>query len=238
MKFLAMAIFSASVLAVASAGPAKARGHHRIISCNHLGCFDHRPAWQPRRAYRKAARKHRRHARPRAHYHRHAHYRQISSKSARYQRKSAHIRRATASRPGLIEIRSAGGHFAKVASAFAGRFQAFVRDLESGGFRIRFMGGWRSWGSCRGCDAHPRGRALDIDQTARNVTVQRLPANVTQIAARHGLCHGAVWNNPDAGHFEVASGSRSVRCRQIAEAKSWPERMGEVKAASAGVSPF
>lgn len=105
---------------------------------------------------------------------------------------------------GLAAIRSVNGRVAYVAASAAGRFQAFIHDLEATGYRIGVMGGWRRHGSCRGCNMHPRGLALDIDQVARNRTTRQLPGSVSAIAARHGLLHGAVWRNPDAGHFEVA----------------------------------
>jgi hypothetical protein len=54
---------------------------------------------------------------------------------------------------------------------------------------------------------HPRGLAIDINQTGRNRVTHRFPAGVTAMAERHGLLHGAVWNNADAGHFELMSAS-------------------------------
>lgn len=121
----------------------------------------------------------------------------------------------------LATVRSASGKTAKVAARYRAAFQALIDDLESQGYRIEFMGGWREWRSCRRCDAHPAGRAIDINQTARNRVTRRFPSDVTRIAARHGLCHGAIWGDADRGHFEVADVSRSTACRVLAR-KSWP----------------
>jgi hypothetical protein len=121
----------------------------------------------------------------------------------------------------LVTVRSATGKTAKVAARYRAAFQALVDDLEASGYHVDFMGGWRAWGSCRNCNAHPAGRAIDINQTARNRVTRRFPSGVTEIAARHGICHGAIWGNPDRGHFEIADASRSTQCRAIAN-KGWP----------------
>jgi hypothetical protein len=119
-----------------------------------------------------------------------------------------HVSRGGASCGGtLTAVRARSGATACVASNAARNFQAFVSDLESTGYRIDFMGGWRRHGSCRECNMHPRGLAIDINQTGRNRVTRRLPAGVTEMAERHGLLHGAVWSNADAGHFELMSAS-------------------------------
>ena len=104
----------------------------------------------------------------------------------------------------LVTIKSKAGPTAKVARSAAPKFQAFIDELEATGYRIRFMGGWRRHGSCRGCVMHPRGLALDINQTARNRVTDRFPAGIGQMAKRHGLFSGGGWRStPDTGHFEV-----------------------------------
>lgn len=120
-------------------------------------------------------------------------------------------RRAPAAKPGLVKIVAPhSGRTAWLAPAAAPKFQAFVNELEASGYRVGVMSGWRRSGSCRGCDMHPRGLALDIDQTGRNIMPKgkRFPAGVTAMAARHGIGHGAIWSNPDTGHFELMAGSR------------------------------
>lgn len=128
----------------------------------------------------------------------------------------------------LATVRSASGKTAKVGVRWQTQFQGLIDDLEAEGYRIEFMGGWRKWGTCRKCDAHPKGRALDINQTARNRVTRRFPSDVTRIAARHGLCHGAIWGNADRGHFEVADASRSTKCRAVAR-KGWPRIVEQEK---------
>lgn len=107
----------------------------------------------------------------------------------------------------LSAVRTNSGAIACVASSAAGAFQGFVSALEATGYRIDFMGGWRAHGSCRLCNMHPRGLAIDINQTGRNRVTHRFPAGTTELAARYGLLHGAVWDHPDTGHFELLSES-------------------------------
>lgn len=133
-----------------------------------------------------------------------------------------HSRRVTdANGNWLVTIKASNGRTAKVAARYSSQFQGFIADLELAGYRIDFIGGWRAHGSCRRCDAHPAGRAIDVNQTARNRVTRRLPPNITTIAARHGLCHGAIWGNPDRGHFEVAEKSRATSCHRFAR-EHWP----------------
>jgi hypothetical protein len=107
----------------------------------------------------------------------------------------------------LSMVRAHSGATACVASRAVAAFQSFVNALEATGYRIDFMGGWRAHGSCRACNMHPRGLAIDINQTGRNRVTRRLPAGVTALAAQYGLLHGAVWDHADAGHFELLSES-------------------------------
>lgn len=109
----------------------------------------------------------------------------------------------TADAHGLSRIGACGAH-AYVSSSYAGRFQGFVNELCRSGYPIKSMGGWRSRGSCRGCNMHPRGLALDVNQFARNYVRPRMGGNVSAMARRHGLYPGAYFSSPDTGHFEVA----------------------------------
>jgi hypothetical protein len=124
-----------------------------------------------------------------------------SFRGHRIARARDHHRGAVAS---LVTVKTAAGISITVAAKAADNFTGFVSDLVSAGYRISFMGGWRAHGSCRRCDMHPRGLAIDINQTGRNRVTRAFPAGVTAMAARHGLTHGAVWGNPDQGHFELA----------------------------------
>jgi hypothetical protein len=107
----------------------------------------------------------------------------------------------------LSTVRASSGAIACVASAAASAMQGFVSALEATGYRIDFMGGWRAHGSCGRCDMHPRGLAIDINQTGRNRVTRSFPPGVTALAARYGLLHGAVWKHADTGHFELLSAS-------------------------------
>jgi hypothetical protein len=117
------------------------------------------------------------------------------------------VRRASGCGGGLSIVRASSGAIACVASSAVGAMQGFVSALEATGYRIDFMGGWRAHGSCRRCDMHPRGLAIDINQTGRNRVTHRFPPGVTQLAAHYGLLHGAVWQSADTGHFELLSAS-------------------------------
>ncbi len=79
-------------------------------------------------------------------------------------------------------------------------FVCLIEKLEAAGYKIDFMGGYAERGNS---SAHPTGNALDINQTGRNVVTRRFPAGVAQMASACGLVHGAMWDRPDQGHFEM-----------------------------------
>lgn len=125
-------------------------------------------------------------------------------------------RKITAGR-GMITIKTPSGKCFVVAREHAKAFHGFVAELEAAGYKIDAIGGYAyrridprycrgGWRSC--LSNHARGKAIDINQISRNRVTRPLPANVTEIAARHGLKHGAVWNSPDQGHFEISSPAR------------------------------
>lgn len=97
-------------------------------------------------------------------------------------------------------IVASSGAKASVSMAAKPRFTCLLNKLEAVGYHVDFMGGYASRGNS---SAHPTGNALDINQTARNVVTRRLPSNATEMARDCGLVHGAVWSNPDQGHFEM-----------------------------------
>jgi len=110
------------------------------------------------------------------------------------------VAKPAAPRAGMQEI-SCGGKPIKVAPTMATRFAGLCAELVGRGYKIEFVGGWRP-GTCSFASRHPCGGAIDINQTARNVVTQRLPADINAIARRHGLLHGGEWRHADAGHFE------------------------------------
>lgn len=113
-------------------------------------------------------------------------------------------------RPGFVAIRTSSGVRAVVAEKFAARFVGFLRDLEATGYRVTEMGGY-SYRRIRGrriLSQHAFGRALDVNQLARDVVSIRMDrAQVSKLARANGLCSGGDWpwrvGGPDLGHFEV-----------------------------------
>jgi hypothetical protein len=151
-------------------------------------------------------------------------------------------RRASGCGGNLSTVQARSGAVACVASAAAGAMQRFVSALESTGYRIDFMGGWRIHGSCRRCDMHPRGLAIDINQTGRNRVTRAFPPGVTALAARYGLLHGAVWQHADTGHFELLSASPTRYAHRhdfaaYASADHTRGRNGRRRAAALGGAP-
>lgn len=102
---------------------------------------------------------------------------------------------------------SAQGRSITVASSAAPKFRCLLSKLGDAGYPVLTLGGLASHGHIRG-SKHYSGRAIDINQVRRNVVLRPLPARATAMAESCGLVHGAVWRNPDQGHFEVAGGGR------------------------------
>jgi hypothetical protein len=110
------------------------------------------------------------------------------------------------------------GARARVGTAYAARFQAYIDDLENNyGARVLFMNGIRP-GRCTLSSEHPCGKALDVCQLRRGVVDQRchLPGRVVlgQIAASHGLFEGGRWCRSDYGHVQV--GVTAPACAELA----------------------
>jgi hypothetical protein len=112
-----------------------------------------------------------------------------------------------AAKNGMVTLKTKSGQRYTVAAHAANAFAGFVNWLESTGYRIAFIGGYsrRKIAGTNIWSHHARGAAIDINQTARNKVTRPLPRNVTAMAAKFGLKHGAVWSDPDAGHFELIS---------------------------------
>lgn len=108
----------------------------------------------------------------------------------------------------IVTVRAKSGSTARVASSHASNFQCLIDSLEAEGYRIQFMGGYRSGTCAPPRYKHPCGLALDINQTDRNVVTRRLPSNANQLARTCGLFHGAIWQYADGGHFEVPNRQR------------------------------
>lgn len=118
-------------------------------------------------------------------------------------------------RPGaeaeLTTIRLPSGARFTVASKVAPQFQAFLTELEQGGYKLNpeKSGGYNDRniaGSARKSQ-HAFGNAIDLnwDVNAQGQSKHDLPENIRDIAAKHGIVWGGTFSNPDPMHFEVAS---------------------------------
>jgi hypothetical protein len=139
-----------------------------------------------------------------------------SSAIARYHHR--HFSAAPSDASGNVVSHKTGAT-ARVSSAHAGQFQAYVDDIEARGGIVRFMGGIRR-GHCSSSSMHPCGRALDVCQTGRGRVDARchLPSRheLAHIAAAHGLFEGGQWCHSDYGHAQV--GVSAAACGQHRDA--------------------
>jgi hypothetical protein len=102
-------------------------------------------------------------------------------------------------RGNLVDCKT--GASTSVSARMLPRAQCLLAWLDAAGYRIGEMGGCGA--RPYNASAHPTCNALDINQLARNRVSLRFPAGVTDAAENCGLVHGAVWSNPDTGHFEM-----------------------------------
>lgn len=193
----AAAIFAAAV-------PSAADAAAKIITCNRFGCSDRVPVSPGADSG---------HALKRAGVARHSHHvRKIAVRPSLP--RFAGVAMARIGGAVLATIDCAGVPV-RVAAAAGPRFEAFCRDMAAAGYPARpgWTSGYRPRGSCRGCDMHPRGLAIDFDQRARDRVVVAMPRRaVSAIAARHGLISGGDWCHGDLGHFEVDTGRNARPC--------------------------
>jgi hypothetical protein len=122
---------------------------------------------------------------------------------------------------GIVQSHKTGA-IARVAAQYAGRFQAYIDDLEAHGARIRFMGGYRR-GHCSPAHLHPCGKALDVCQLSRDRVDPscHLPSRMAmiRIAAQHDLSEGGQWCHGDRGHVQAMAtagscGSHTMSARR------------------------
>lgn len=132
----------------------------------------------------------------------HARHRRHARRHVRHHKRHHRVARRSVHHGGIIRSRS--GKTARVNPAYASRFQCIVNKLESAGYRIRFMGGYRHTkiAGTRTWSKHAIGNAIDINQTGRNRCVGGCP-RMPSAARTCGLFDGSQWRHPDAGHFEV-----------------------------------
>lgn len=110
----------------------------------------------------------------------------------------------------LSEVVTGDGMTAKVASAYASRFQGLLDDLQSAGYKVKSVGeggySYRNVAGTNNLSRHAFGEALDINprQNPWSHKFQSdLPANINDIAGRNGLTWGGTWKKPDTMHFQV-----------------------------------
>lgn len=104
-------------------------------------------------------------------------------------------------------LKSSNGKKAYVHPSAVKPFECLLKGLDGIRYPIKFVGGY----GCRPLRTsnHPRGLAIDVNQYSRDVTKPNVYGwNATKVANSCNLTHGAVWRNPDAGHFEIRSQSR------------------------------
>lgn len=112
------------------------------------------------------------------------------------------------------------GLSASVAAVFQENFQGFIDDLEATGYEIKSIGGYvkRNAKNQSSWSYHASGAAIDINpstnpyySTKRVPTPTDMPANVGDIAAKHGLGWGGNWTTlSDAMHFSAAKRERGA----------------------------
>ena len=126
----------------------------------------------------------RHHPRHHSHHHRHSHHHATDAN-------------------GNAIVRSRSGVAIRVAPSARAALQCVVDRVEAAGVRIAAMRGYGA-GTVRG-SLHPSGRAMDINQTARDVTRPAVPRSISNAAADAcGVISGARWGYADNGHWNLA----------------------------------
>jgi len=109
----------------------------------------------------------------------------------------------------LVTLTTKSGKSFEVAKALAPRFQGFVNDLESTGYKIRAIGGYRP-DEQKNADgkgpmfSHPYGAAIDINPDTNGpfgTYNTDLPGNVEALGKKYGLGWGKKFK--DAMHFSA-----------------------------------
>jgi len=111
--------------------------------------------------------------------------------------------------PDLVEIRSPSGAKFTVAKSAADAFTGFLSDLEAGGYKVAQGSGYspRNIAGTNTPSQHAFGLAIDVNPQQNPQGANRpsdMPANVGDIAAKHGLTWGGNWSGStrDPMHFE------------------------------------
>lgn len=136
--------------------------------------------------------------------------RQQSRNESKDARESAHKEEAAAA-GNLATIKTASGKSAQVDARLAGRFQGLINDLEAQGYKINSLGGFADRdvrGKPGTKSQHAHGYAIDINPSTNPMgknLVTDMPANIRELAKKHGLGWGGDWKSTkDAMHFSAA----------------------------------
>jgi hypothetical protein len=111
----------------------------------------------------------------------------------------------------LVTIQTPDGAKFQVARKVAPQFNAFLTDLHGTGYKLnpKVSGGYnyRTIAGTPKLSQHAYGNAIDLNWDKNPYGSKRsdLPANIGEIAAKHGIAWGGTWKNPDPMHFEVSS---------------------------------
>jgi hypothetical protein len=118
----------------------------------------------------------------------------------------------------LSTLSTKSGKSFQVASAVSGQFKGFISDLESTGYKIKSIGGYRKAGTGGGTGpadpdydkerySHPYGGSIDINPNQNpygKSLATDMPSNISEIAAKNGLGWGGNWSSvKDAMHFSA-----------------------------------
>lgn len=111
----------------------------------------------------------------------------------------------------LVTVTTSNGVKMTVAKSAAPSLLGFINAIEAAGAPVKGIGGYNAR-KIAGTDVwseHAKGRALDIDQSGRNVVSMEFarwarehPQELREALARYGIKSGADFSNPDFGHFE------------------------------------
>lgn len=113
-----------------------------------------------------------------------------------------------------------------VAHNLASKFRGFVNELESTGYRIKYIGGYRRAGGSaeeqgtpaadydKGRFAHPYGAGIDINEKQNpyredGKLITDFPPNISKMAKKYGLGWGGDWSSKkDTMHFSFLKNER------------------------------
>jgi tape measure domain-containing protein len=113
----------------------------------------------------------------------------------------------------ITSIMASNGMTVQVHKAAADAFKGFLDELMASGYKVKSVGGYslRDKVSGKGLSEHAFGNAIDINPEQNpygKSLVTDMPANIREMAAKHGLSWGGDWNSvKDAMHFEWKGGA-------------------------------